>query len=377
MSTPAFVAQGPSTLSEIRFYTAFDPYFYTVDNRPLQDIQTNLVKLGSQGSDSARRAELLSQLGTSSAYSSLFSLGGPLAAFMTGLPVSLSGTSLTVGAGAVYYKDVVNADVSTQVVKQALLIAPQTFTLTTPPAGQVKNVLVQAELRSLTQANMASSTLPFLDASNPLLECLLLNQELVITVKQGDPATPGNQQTPVVDSGKIALFVLTYNSTTSLSTLVRHASAPLLKGADKAFSLVSNNTLPADANNYIVLPVSLRELGLNPVKPISFQVRYSSSASGGSVVFKAEYRSLLPGTAIDLALTSAGTQTVVAPATANTLAVNDLTTVTIPNTAFAGWNGTSWEVTSDSLNLVISRMGADVGDTNTGTMTLHEVRVFQ
>lgn len=377
MSTPAFVAQGQNTLSEIRFYTAFDPYFYTVDNRPLQDIETNLVKLGSQGADSARRAALLNQLGTSSAYANLFELENTPAAHMTGLPVSLSGTSLTIGAGAVYFKDVINSEVSTQVVKQAILLTPQVFTLTSPPAGQVKNVLVQAELRSIAQANMATSTLPFLDALNPLLDCLLLSSELVISVKQGSAATPGNQQTPAVDAGKIELLVLTYDATVANSTLVRHANGPSLQGADKAYSLVASNTLAPDSNNYIVLPVSLRELNLSPVKPISFQVRYSSSSGGGSIVFKAEYRSLAAGAAVNAALSSAGTGTAVAPSVANSLAVESLETVVIPNTAFAGWNGTSWSVTADSLNIVISRLGSDVGDTNTGTTTLHEVRVFQ
>ena len=27
------------TLTEVRLYTEFDPYFYTVDNRPLQDLK--------------------------------------------------------------------------------------------------------------------------------------------------------------------------------------------------------------------------------------------------------------------------------------------------------------------------------------------------
>jgi hypothetical protein len=34
-------------------------------------------------------------------------------------------------------------------------------------------------------------------------------------------------------------------------------------------------------------------------------------------------------------------------------------------------------VTADMLNIVVSRLGADAGDTNTGTMTIHEVRVLQ
>ena len=377
MSTPAFVAQGQNTLSEIRFYTAFDPYFYTVDNRPLQDIQTNLVKLGSQGADSARRAALLNQLGTSSAYSTLFPLGGSYLAGATGLQVSLSGTSLTIGSGAIYFKDVINTSISAQVVKQAILTTPQTFTLTAPSAGQVKNVLIQAELRSLTQANMASSTLPFLDATNPLLECLLLNHELVISVKQGASAALGSQVTPTVDPGNIELFVLTYNSTVASSTVSRHTSGPYFKGSDKYIPLVSGNTLAPDTVDTITLPVSLRDLNLNPFRPIGVKIRYSSTAGGGVAVFKVEYRSIALGGVVNSGLTLAGTQSVAQPSTANTLGVYDLASSTIPNTAFAGWSGSNWAITADSLNIAISRVGNDALDTNTGNVSLYEVHVYQ
>ena len=377
MSTPAFVAQGLSTLSEIRYYTAFDPYFYTVDNRPLQDIETNLVKLGSQGADSARRAALFNQLGTSSAYGNLFSVGGTYSAYLTGLPITLSGTSLTVGAGAVYFNDAINAEISTQVLKQAVLVTPQVINLTAPGAGLVKNVLIQAELRNLTDSNMARSTLPFMDATNPLLGCTLLNAELVISVKQGADATLGSQVTPTVDAGKIELFVLTYNSTVANSTLTLHANGPALKGADKPVAFVASNTLADATTTAISVPVSLRELNLNPLKPIQLQIRYSSSVASNSLMTKVEYRSIAAGGLVNAALTSAGTQAVVASGTANALSSATLTSATIPVSAFAGWSSNKWVVTADSINIVVSRLGSDAGDTNTGTMTLHEVRVFQ
>lgn len=377
MSTPAFVAQGLSTLSQIRYYTAFDPYFYTVDNRPLQDIETNLVKLGSQGADSARRAALVNQLGTSTAYSSMFPLGGTYSNFMTGLPVTLSGNTLTIGAGAVYFNDVINSGISTQVMKQAILVTPQVFTLTSPGASLVKNVLIQAELRSLTETNMASSTLPFLDATNPLLGCILMNHELVITIKEGADATLGNQVTPTVDSGKVELFVLTYNSTVANSTLALHANGPSLRGADKNVVFTASNTLADSTTTALTVPVSLREVTLSPLKPIQLQVRYSSSVASNALMLKVEYRSIATGGLVNAALSSAGTQAVTAPGTANALASATLTSATIPASAFSGWSSNKWSVTADMLNVVVSRLGADAGDTNTGTMTIHEVRVFQ
>lgn len=377
MSTPAFVAQGLSTLSEIRYYTAFDPYFYTVDNRPLQDIETNLVKLGSQGADSARRAALINQLGTSSAYSTLLRIGNGAGPLMTGLQVTLSGTSLTVGAGAIYVTDSINTEISTQVLKQAILLSPQVFGLTAPSTGLVKNVLIQAELRPLDSSNMASSTLPFLDATNPLLGCTLLNYELVISIKQGADATAGSQVTPSVDPGNIGLMVLTYYSTVSSSTLQAYASSPMVKGANKAIPFVTSNTLANATTTALVVPVSLRDLDLNPLKPLQIQLRYSASAAGNSLVTKLEYRAISEGGAVDSALVSAGTQTFTAPGTANTLAIATMSSATVPVSAFAGWSANTWSVTADSINIVVSRLGSDVADTNTGTMTVHEVRVFQ
>lgn len=377
MSTPAFVAQGLNTLSEIRYYTAFDPYFYTVDNRPLQDIESNLVKLGSQGSDSARRAVLFSQLGTSSAYASLFPLGGTYLSYMHGLPVSLNGTTLTIGAGAVYVRDAINSDISTQILKQAMLVTPAVLNLTAPASGLVKNVLVQAELRSLTESNMAVSRLPFMDATNPLLGCTLLNYELVVSVKEGADATLGNQITPAVDTGKVELFVLTYSSVVSESTLALHANGPATKGADSSRQYVSSNTLANDSTTSIQVPVSLKGLTLNPLKPIHVEVYYSSSAPGGAITLSVSYRSLTSGGLVNSNMVVAGSTSVLAPSTSDTLAIGTLSSSTIPVSAFAGWSSGTWSVKADAIQISVSRIGGDVGDTNTGVMTLHEVRVFQ
>ena len=86
MTTPAFVAQDQSSLTEVRYYTPFDPYYYTVDNRPLQDISSNIVTISSGGGDSARRAVLLSELAMSDMFRDLYS--GNTNGFISGLNIT-------------------------------------------------------------------------------------------------------------------------------------------------------------------------------------------------------------------------------------------------------------------------------------------------
>ena len=56
------MANTASKMKQVRFYTALDPYYYTVDNRPLQDINDNITTLCNEidlivgGSDRAAHA---------------------------------------------------------------------------------------------------------------------------------------------------------------------------------------------------------------------------------------------------------------------------------------------------------------------------------
>ena len=116
--TVAYAPQDDTTFTAIRYYTQFDPYFYTVDNRPLQDVETNLKAIRSGGAEAARRAVLIDSLGMSTLYQTLFPKVTGVVRTMTGLNISIPvANSLTVSAGAVYEARAINDNVATTVVK--------------------------------------------------------------------------------------------------------------------------------------------------------------------------------------------------------------------------------------------------------------------
>lgn len=377
MSTPAFAPQTQDSLTPIRFYTPFDPYFYTVDNRPLQDIAANLRSVSTVGGDSARRAVLLSQLNLSSAFSSLFKSEGSVG-FLDGMSVSLTSGILGISQGALYFTDVTNATTVNTIVKQALLPAAVTFPLTVPnlSLGNVKDYLVQLRVVSVTAASTPASNLPFLDAENDLLPGLLLNAEAVISIKEGVSAASGSQVTPTADAGCIPLYVITYSATSNLNNVKLHASAPTVRRGFHATPLVSGNVLSSTSTTSINVPVSLKGSGFNPALPIKVRILCSSSTASGDAVLRLNYLALGVGALTTTSATSAGNYVITMSSTANALIKIEPTVNVLP-TIFSGFVGNVWGVDKDVLRLTLSRIGSDASDTATGDITVLEVQVYQ
>lgn len=378
MSTPAFVPQSESSMTPIRYYTPFDPYFYTVDNRPLQDIAANLTFLGVSGGDSARRATLLTQLGMSSAFAGLFDAEGG-SGFVDGMDVSLSGTTLQIGAGALYVTDAINTEISTSVVKQALSLKPTSFTLTAPTngMGDAKDYLVQVKMGPLNQTTMETSELPFLDKDNTLLPGLLLNGEALISIKEGVTANLGSQVTPTADVGYLPLYIVTYAVSAANNRVRLHASAPKARGARAGTPLFASNTLAGTGTSSLNVPVSLAGQGFNPLLPIKLRVLYSVSVPNNSAALQVKYLPLSTGVATGTAYSTAGQETVAMPVSANTLAEFVTTTAAIPTHAFAGFVGNTWQVNKSMLRVTLDRLGDDAADTTNGDITVLEVQAFQ
>ncbi|HXP52319.1 MAG TPA: hypothetical protein VN922_20360, partial [Bacteroidia bacterium] len=187
MTTPVFVPQDGSSLATIRYYTASDPYFYSVDNRPIQDLSTNILSLGSGSGDSSRRAVLLTELALAQSWSELFPSVGSSTQMASGLSVTLASAGVvTIGQGAIYESESVNANLSTALIKQALLLTPFNLNVPAPSiSGQSINYLVQFKINDLNSTNMATSALPYVDSTNTFLPCLLMNKELIVGVVAG------------------------------------------------------------------------------------------------------------------------------------------------------------------------------------------------
>lgn len=58
-------------LVDVQFYTAKDPYYYTIDNRPLQDLDTNIRKVAGASDASSGSAERAALAAATLAYSQL------------------------------------------------------------------------------------------------------------------------------------------------------------------------------------------------------------------------------------------------------------------------------------------------------------------
>ena len=377
MSTPAFVPQSQDSLTPIRFYTPFDPYFYSTDNRPLQDIASNLLSMSTIGTDSARRAVLISQLNLSSAVASLFKAEGEVG-FLDGMSVSLASGVLGINPGALYFSDVTNVTITDPIVKQAILPSKSTFPLTLPNLGlgNVKDYLVQMRVTNITQASTSASKLPFLDADNNLLPGLLLNAEAVVTIKEGVSAVSGSQVTPTADSGCIPLYVVTYSATSSLVSIKLHASAPTVRRGFKATQLSSGNVLSASATTAITVPLSIRNDGFNPCLPIKVRALCSSNAAGGDVLFRVGYTAMGVGSVTTASITTAGDYAMTMSSTANALAKVE-PTPSVPANVFASFVSGAWVIDKDFLKLTLSRIGGDSSDTATGDVTVLEVQAYQ
>lgn len=391
MTTPAFVPQDSGSLTTVRYFTQYDPYYYTVDNRPLQDLAANITTISSGGGDSARRALLLTELGLAEVFRSLYT--GGAAGYVTGLSVVTPGANtVRINPGALYSLDTVNTTVTTSVLKQALSLLTQDFT-TTPPgsAGQSQDYLLQIQLSTLTTANMDTSALPFLDNTNTFLPGLLLNGELKFNLKAGAAAATGSQVTPTADAGWTPLYVFTATNGSSTPTVKYATGCPsyskLSTTAAITYPSTGNATITnvsgvpvstfADASTLgIAIPIHTQTGTINPYAPIKLTLVYSSSVNTGNAQVQLSYLSLATGGSTGGAATSLTAEVVAAPATANTIGTATLTGV-IPNTAFASFLSGSWVVTAQKLYLSLVRNGSAGPDTMAGNLFIHDVIISQ
>lgn len=373
--TAAFIPQTPDTMSEVRYYTPFDPYFYTVDNRPLADLAANITAVAEQGSDSARRAVAITQLGLGSLAASLLpqSWQGQVC---EGFPVSLVGTGLTIGPGAIYQASVVNDSTSYSMVKQGLSPQPYTFAATSPDTalGNAKNYLVQVRYRALDASAMTTSQVPYVDQANPLLPCLLLHGDAILSIKEGATGTLGSQVTPSADAGWTPLYVVTVCTTTSSNSVVAHPSAPVFRGSKSTTALYSNNVLPG-ATSSVQLNPSASLDNANPFKPLKIRLSLSSSAGSGGCAIHVSVAFLANGGTVSPTATS-WTETLPMPSSANTLTVVELST-SVPATVFSGFTSGTWGVLPGVARVTITRDYSSSGNTNSGDVTVYEVKVSQ
>jgi hypothetical protein len=399
MSTPAFVPQDANSLTQVRYYTALDPYYYSVDNRPLQDLATNITTISSGGGDSARRSVLLTELALSSIFQELFQTAN-VNGFVSGLNVSYPApNTLQIGPGALYQTSVINANIGTPVIKQGLLLAAQQFTLVFPSVpGQSINYLIEAQYQDLSTTNMQSSPLPFLDSTNQFLPCLLLNGQVSLQLKAGVSAPTSTQTTPTPDPGWTPLYVVTVTYGVANPVVVAAQNAPSFKGMHKgvnpvslpsggatttAIAGISTLTFQKSGTEGVALPIPLRngfpptENFPNPYKPINFKFVYSSDVSGGNFAMQIQYLAVNSGGSTGGTYTSTAIEAIPISVSANAVTSYNTAVATIPSSSFSGFLNNVWAVTAQKLFVQLQRVPGNAADTATGNLFLHDVIVYQ
>lgn len=395
--TPDFIAQDNTVLTKVRFYTPFDPYYYSVDNRPLQDLSANVI-VATQGGDSARRAALISQLAASSWAKDAFATTNPAGA-VTGLEVSSPGQGiLQIAPGSIFIKERVSTNVATEIIKHGFNLQNTNFLIPAPVnPGTSVVYLIQVKFQSLTSDAMETSSLPFLDKNNPFLPSLLLNGELKISMKTGNTSATGFQSAPGADVGWTPLYAITSTYGIQTPTIVAALGSPDMKGLNQAVAMslpatspgimteiaeVVTPTLIDGAESRITLDVKAG--GLNPYKPVKFKVLYSSDRPTENVAVKLRYYVAQQGTNtghgdnVGFHVNETLLETFTTPAQANTLSEVTLTG-SLPVSEFAGFDSTDgrWKNKARKLFLNLTRMGSDAADTTNGSVFVHEVIAFQ
>lgn len=395
MSTPGFVPQNSSSLSTVRYYTQFDPYHYAVDNRPLQDLASNISTISSGGGDSARRAVLINELAQASIFQELFSNANN-SMVVSGLSVSYPSLNvLQINPGAVYQAQATNDSIAQTIFKQALLYAPVTFNLVSPSsAGNSIAYVIEAQFSDLSSANMATSAFPasFLDSTNTFLPCLLLNKELKLRLKAGTQAPTGTQTEPTIDPGWFALYTVVVTYGVSNPTVYANANAPFIKGINHSVNsqaLLSNSAtqiavagIPtwsfADGSTQgVAVPVPLRSNNTNPYVPIKLRLALSGDTAGGNFAIQLSYLAVGVGSSTTTSLTVTNVETIAMNVASNAMQTYATATAIIPSTAFAGFVNNAWAINREKLFVTLNRLGSNASDTNTGNLRIHDIVVFQ
>lgn len=192
----------------VRYFTAFDPYFHTVDNRPLTDLAANIDST-AQGVDAAKAAASVDGL-------ALGLLARGLVGDSSLLVSDLSypgGLTLRLSPGFFTAQEQISNVDSRLMTKLAMLVEDYDLAFAAPgSAGNSINYLVQCRY---VDVDTGTDNLPTYDPFNPHAAGSLMVGILEINVKAGTEATTGAQVTPAADSGWTGVLVVSVADTTT------------------------------------------------------------------------------------------------------------------------------------------------------------------
>lgn len=387
MSTPDFLPQNDGNYAPVRFYTALDPYFYTVDNRPLQDLETNIKAARTGGGDSARRAAALLGLNLSTLMDDIYSRPG-VSTVVTGLEVFKPSANLVrIGPGALYDKRAINENNTTLVLKQALLTEASSFNVPSPvsPGTSIVYTIV-GDFVELTDANLSSSQLPYMDSGNVYLPSTLIHAELRLRIVSGVAANTGSEVPPAVSTG-FPIYNLTVAQGSTDFKVAMHNSAPKSKGlteviqtprfltggaVGEVLSETMTYKMPPGVLSTVGMSYPIKVGSVSPYKPIKLKIEYVPEITGGTFPIITKYKAL-GSNEIMSALISTPVEPI--PVTSSATSLGSYTTnAGIPPSEFAGFVDGKWVVNKELLSIALVRTTA-AG--NTGNMSILSITLVQ
>lgn len=390
MPTPAFVPQPATLPTAVRYYTALDPYHYTVDNRPMTDLETNILAFGTQGIDSARRANLIHELATARRNQDVLDV--PSNGYVEGLKVSYSGGSLGIQPGSLFVLDSVYSGSSLTMVKQAILVATSGFAMTAPGGvGTSVDFLIQVRFKYL--ATSISSNIPYFDSASSFIPSGVLVGELEVSSKSGTAAASGTQVTPTADAGWLPLYAITFINGTTNPISVRmatgapsvrkmHAYVPYIGSSfsnPPTSNFINGVTVPQfrdGETNSIGFGVGLRDKNPSPYLPIRLKLTYRSDAASGNIDWEGYISALnvggLASDVLNYAVESLPANPVIARTSSN---VNGTTSIVLTPEFFGTFISNVWSVNAEGLLINLRRLGAT--DSHTGNVDLLQVELIQ
>jgi hypothetical protein len=378
MTTPVY-SNVSAAFPAVSYYTQFDPYFYTVDNRPLYNLASVDSVLGT-GVDAAARATLIDALSAAASYKNLYGASP----FITGLELTNPAANVVrVDIGALYAPLAISSSDTRVVIKQGVHAVTTDFSIP-PPAivGQSVTYLIQGLYVDFGAST--SSTFPFFDATNTVLPNTLFNGELQLQIVTGVAATTGTQTTPAPTVGWTPLYVLTVDyGATSYYNAAYATNAPASKCFPRTGIPLSNLTstsasigdTPVTAFADAATQGAIGRVQIhpsaslvNPYKPVRVKVDYVPSVTGNAFAVRLKYQVLDVSTLLTpVSYTVGAIENITVTAAANSIASYTFT-ASVPGYLVNGKN---------TINLVMERVGADASDTNTGILNVMNFTVYQ
>lgn len=262
MSTPTY-KRPADDIQDVRFYTADDPYFYTIDNRPLQDLDSNQDTILAVA-ESARRASLINALLEAARNSGLY---GEISSAKT-LGLELTEPSEDVVAlspGVIFQPLAINGLYTNTIVKAASL--PSQLILDTPPPNLIahdKYYLVQARY---IDGGTGSQSM-FEDLDNVYLASTLLHGKVEVGVLSGAEASTGTAVVPSATEGWLPLYSVKRSYGNPAATIARHGSAP-------STALIPENRLQMEKPFDTAFFVS----GIQPADTLAFKLVFARTVT--------------------------------------------------------------------------------------------------